>query len=148
MRLILIKSGMRQRVLTLTVPGRVFPFVGTVHREKQLLHRLSTKKPIFLSRFMVSIFLLWFVQTSVMPLFVGAVTGALAAWVGGSGCATGWWRRAIRAGAAAWTAHLALVGSGLVREGSTIDYAAVILISALSSAMHCGRRSNRTEKTS
>lgn len=89
---------------------------------------------------MISIFLPWFVQTSVMPLFVGAVTGALATWAWGKGCSMPLGRRAFRAGAAAWIAHLALVGSGLVREGSIVDYAAVVLISAVVSVLNCRRQ--------
>lgn len=66
----------------------------------------------------------WLLQTSVMPLCVGAATGWLAPWVlrcGGRATA-----RAASGAAAAWLAHIALVGSALVREGSNWDYAAVL----------------------
>lgn len=98
------------------------------------------KKPIFLSRFMISIFLLWFVQTSVMPLFVGAVTGALAALVWGRSCAASTRRRALWAGLAAWAAHLAVVGGGFIREGSVWDYGVVALVSVVASELACRRR--------
>ncbi|OYV34105.1 MAG: hypothetical protein B7Z83_08830, partial [Thiomonas sp. 20-64-5] len=86
---------------------------------------------------MISIFFLWFAQTSIMPLFVGMLTGALAPWAWGKGCGLSSTRRALRAGIAAWIAHLALVGGGIVREGSIVDYAAVVLMSAMASELSC-----------
>ncbi|WP_298289696.1 hypothetical protein [Thiomonas sp.] len=87
----------------------------------------------------MSIFLLWFVQTSVMPLCVGAATGALAgvAWRGG--CAAGWARRAGLGALASWGVHLALVGGGLLREGSVWDYAAVVVAGVTASEWVCRR---------
>jgi hypothetical protein len=78
-------------------------------------------------------------------LFVGAVTGALAPWASGGGCSVPSWGRALRAGAAAWIAHIALVGSGLVREGAIIDYAAVVLISSVVSALNCRGQTARSD---
>lgn len=96
---------------------------------------------------MLSIFLSWLIQTSLMPLFVGALTGALAhlAW-GGGGCAACWGRRASWAATGALLLHLVLVGSGLLREGSIWDYAAVLLAASLISAAACrgGRATKRS----
>ncbi|CUA93259.1 hypothetical protein [Thiomonas bhubaneswarensis] len=86
---------------------------------------------------MLTLFVSWLVQTSIMPLFVGGVTGALAPVVWGSGCRATLARRLLLAGGAAWLLHLALVGSGLLREGSIWDYAAVMLAGTLASAAAC-----------
>ncbi len=67
----------------------------------------------------------WLLQTSVMPLCVGAATGWLAPLVLRCGVKAA--ARAAWGAAAAWVAHLALVGSTLVREGSNWDYAAVLV---------------------
>jgi hypothetical protein len=48
-------------------------------------------------------------------------------------------RRASAAGLIAWLVHLVLVGSSLVREGSLLDYAAVLLACSLAIAWSCGR---------
>lgn len=95
---------------------------------------------------MGSIFLSWLVQTSVMPLFVGAVTGGLAPLAWGKGCAAGWKTRAILAAIAALLPHFMLVGSGLLREGSIWDYATVLLAACLASAAVCrgGRLARRS----
>ncbi|MGC9162418.1 MAG: hypothetical protein ACP5F9_02565 [Thiomonas sp.] len=74
-----------------------------------------------------------------MPLFVGVVTGTLAPWVWGRGCGSPAMRRASAAGLIAWLVHLVLVGSSLVREGSLLDYAAVLLACSLAIAWSCGR---------
>lgn len=91
----------------------------------------------------MSIFLLWFVQTSVMPLCVGAATGALAGVVWRGGCAAAWMRRVGPAAMASWVVHLTLVAGGLVREGSVWDYAAVIVAGVAASEWICRRCAHR-----
>jgi len=86
---------------------------------------------------MISLFLHWFVQTSLMPLCVGAATGLLAPWAWGPGCAQPALRRAVFAAGAAWGVHLLFVGSALVREGAMLDYGAVLLASVVASAVGC-----------
>ncbi len=86
---------------------------------------------------MLTLFFSWLVQTSIMPLFVGGATGAFAPVAWGSGCAAGRARRALFAGGGALLAHLVLIGSGILREGSIWDYAAVLLAATLVSAALC-----------
>ena len=74
-----------------------------------------------------------------MPLFVGAATGLLAPLVWGRGCGAPAVRRVLTVGLSAWAVHLALVGGGLVREGSLLDYVCVLLVSAAAGALSCGR---------
>ena len=95
---------------------------------------------------MLPIFLSWLIQTSLMPLFVGALTGGLAHLAWGSGCAASWGRRAGWAAMGALLLHLVLVGSGLLREGSIWDYVAVMLAASLISAAACrgGRVTQRS----
>ena len=86
---------------------------------------------------MLTLFLPWLAQTSIMPLFVGGATGALAPIAWGSGCAAGRARRSLVVGGGALLAHLVLVGSGILREGSIWDYAAVVLAATVLSAALC-----------
>lgn len=79
----------------------------------------------------------WLLQTSVMPIVVGAATGAMAGLV--TGCAMPAARRAAWLASVAWLAHLAAVGSGLIREGSVADYGGVVLVCALVGAWICRR---------
>ncbi|CDW94135.1 conserved membrane hypothetical protein [Thiomonas sp. CB2] len=95
---------------------------------------------------MLPLFLSWLIQTSLMPLFVGALTGGLAHRAWGSGCAASWGRRASWAAIGALLLHLVLVGGGLLREGSIWDYAAVLLAASLISAVAC--RGGRVTKRS
>jgi hypothetical protein len=99
---------------------------------------------------MLPIFLSWLIQTSLMPLFVGALTGGLAHLAWGGGCAVSWGRRASWAAIGALLLHLVLVGAGLLREGSIWDYVAVMLAACLISAVACrgGRRGGRVTKRS
>jgi hypothetical protein len=86
---------------------------------------------------MLPIFLSWLIQTSLMPLFVGTLTGGLAHLAWGGGCAVSWGRRATWAAIGALLLHLVLVGGGLLREGSIWDYVAVMLAATLISAVAC-----------
>lgn len=79
----------------------------------------------------------WLLQTSVMPLFVGGATGAMAGLV--KGCAMPAARRAAWLASSALLAHVAVVGSGLVREGAMADYGVVVLICVVIGAWVCGR---------
>lgn len=81
----------------------------------------------------------WLVQTSIMPLALGAATAALAslAW---PGCAAGLRSRVAWAAGAAWVAHVALVLGGVVRDGAVVDYAAVIAATVAALLWRCGRR--------
>ena len=85
----------------------------------------------------MSIVLLWFAQTSIMPLAVGAATGALAQFAWGGQCPASAMRRAIWSALASWLVHLACVGSGLIREGSIWDYAVVLLACVAATAWVC-----------
>lgn len=93
---------------------------------------------------MMSIFLLWFVQTSVMPLVVGAATAALTPIAWGRACPMSAYRRAAWVAMAAWLGHVVFVGVGLLREGSVWDCAAVVVLSVVGSAATC--RSGRTKR--
>lgn len=95
---------------------------------------------------MLPIFLSWLVQTSLMPLFVGALTGGLARLAWGRGCAASWGRRASWAAMGALLLHLVMVGGGLLREGSIWDYVAVMLAASVISAVACrgGRVTQRS----
>ncbi len=84
------------------------------------------------------ILIVWLLQTSVMPLVVGGATGAMTGLVW-KGCAMSPGRRAVRVAAGAWLAHLAVVGSGLVREGSVFDYGAVVAACVAVGAWACRR---------
>lgn len=84
------------------------------------------------------ILVVWLLQTSVMPLVVGGVTGAMTGLVW-KGCAMSPGRRAARVAAGAWLAHLVVVGSGLVREGSVFDYGAVVAACVAVGAWACRR---------
>lgn len=78
----------------------------------------------------------WLLGTSVMPLFVGAGTGLWSRRVLRPAPGA-WTRQAGRAALAAWLLHLVLVGSGVVRDGSMLDYAAVLLAAVLASWLAC-----------
>ncbi|GEM_PF-3154748 len=95
---------------------------------------------------MLPLFLSWLIQTSLMPLFVGALTGGFAHLAWGDGCVVSWGRRASWAAIGALLLHLVLVGSGLLREGSIWDYVAVMLAASLISAVAC--RGGRITKRS
>jgi hypothetical protein len=78
----------------------------------------------------------WLLGTSVMPLFVGAGTGLLSRRVLRPAPGA-WTRQAGRAAAAAWLLHLLLVGTGLLRDGAMLDYAAVLLAAVAASWLAC-----------
>lgn len=74
----------------------------------------------------------WLVSTSVMPLFVGAGTGLAARRVLRP-CTGRWPRQAAWAALGAWGVHVVLVAGGLVRDGATLDYGAVLLAAVAAS---------------
>ncbi|MDE2120169.1 MAG: hypothetical protein KGJ64_05725 [Betaproteobacteria bacterium] len=80
----------------------------------------------------------WLLATSVMPLFVGAGTGWLSRRL--LAPAPGAWTRQVGGAAlAAWLCHVLLVGSGLLRDGAMLDYAAVLLAAVAASGLACRR---------
>lgn len=68
----------------------------------------------------------WLVATSVMPLAVGAGIGAVGRLLLRP-CAGSLRRLALAGALAALVVHLALVASGVLRDGDMLDYAAVLV---------------------
>lgn len=74
---------------------------------------------------MLSLLLSWLASTSVMPIAVGGAIGAVGKRVL-QPCRGRLGRQVLWGAAAALVVHLALVGSGLLREGAMMDYGAVM----------------------
>ena len=87
---------------------------------------------------MLSILLSWLANTSVMPLLVGGAIGAASKRVLRP-CAGRLRRQVAWAALAALLVHLALVGSGLLREGAMLDYACVLAAAVAASVLACMR---------
>lgn len=90
---------------------------------------------------MLSLLLMWLAGTSVMPLVVGGAIGALSLKVL-QPCGSKLGRQVRWAALAALVAHLALVGSGLLRDGAVLDYASTLAAAVAASVLAC-RRSRR-----
>jgi hypothetical protein len=87
---------------------------------------------------MLSLFLMWLMGTSVMPLVVGGAIGAASKRVLRP-CTSGLGKQIRWAALAALLTHLALVGSGLLRDGAVLDYASVLAVAVAASALACWR---------
>ena len=88
---------------------------------------------------MLSLLASWLASTSVMPVFVGAATGAAGARVLRP-CAAGARRLAAWAAVAALAVHLLLVAGIGLDDGDMRDYAAVLIAAVVASAAACRRR--------
>lgn len=85
---------------------------------------------------MLSILASWLANTSAMPLLVGGAIGAASKRVLRP-CAGRLGRQVAWAALAAWLAHLGLVGSGVLRDGAILDYAAVLAAAVAASVLAC-----------
>lgn len=88
---------------------------------------------------MLSLLWMWLAGTSIMPLAVGGAIGAVSTRVF-SPCASGVARQMLWAALAALLTHLALVASGLLRDGAMLDYASVLGAAVAVSTLRCRRR--------
>ncbi|MDE2128624.1 MAG: hypothetical protein KGJ74_03030 [Betaproteobacteria bacterium] len=87
---------------------------------------------------MLSLLLAWLANTSVMPLLVGGAIGAASKRVLRP-CVGRLRRQVAWAALAALLVHLALVGSGLLRDGAMLDYASVLAAAVAASVLACMR---------
>jgi hypothetical protein len=85
---------------------------------------------------MLSLLLMWLVGTSVMPLVVGGAIGAASKRILHP-CTSGLGKQIRWAALAALLVHLALVGSGLLRDGAVLDYASVLAVAVAASVLAC-----------
>lgn len=88
---------------------------------------------------MLSLLAAWLVSTSIMPLAVGAATGAAGAVILRP-CAASARRLATWAAIAALAAHLLVVAGVGLDDGDMRDYAAVLLSAVAASVLACRRR--------